>query len=57
MSTTSRHEFQQVRRRGERSFTRAAKPGLWRENLDSSERDLLEDLLGPKLRELGYDEN
>lgn len=41
--------------RGEGQFMRAAAPGLWRERLDDSEQALLEELIGPKLRELGYD--
>jgi len=41
--------------RGCGRFARAATPGLWRQNLRPSEQALLEEMLGPKLRELGYD--
>jgi hypothetical protein len=40
--------------RGRGKFARAAKPGLWRENLTAEEQRLIEDLIGPNLRELGY---
>jgi Sulfotransferase family len=41
-------------RRGSGQFARAANPGLWRQNLSSEEQRLLDSLIGPKLRELGY---
>jgi hypothetical protein len=41
--------------RGRGRFARAATPGLWRQNLRPSDQALLEEMLGPKLRELGYD--
>jgi Sulfotransferase family len=52
-----RHAFERVpaASRGATGFVRAASPGLWRENLSGEEQDLVEDLLGPKLRELGYE--
>jgi hypothetical protein len=40
--------------RGRGRFVRAATPGLWRENLSGTEQRLIEELMGPKLRELGY---
>jgi sulfotransferase family protein len=40
---------------GPKGFRRAATPGLWRENLTAEEQAALERILGPKLRELGYD--
>lgn len=40
---------------GPGQFARAARPGLWRENLSVEEQALLEDIIGPKLRELGYE--
>ncbi len=40
--------------RGRGQFARAAKPGLWRENLNADERRLIDELIGSKLRELGY---
>ena len=30
-------------------------PGSWRENLSAQERAALEQIMGPKLRELGYE--
>ena len=41
---------------GSREFYRAATPGLWRENLTEEERAALERVIGPKLRELGYED-
>lgn len=36
-------------------FRRAATPGLWRDNMSEDEQALLDRILGPKLRDLGYD--
>jgi Sulfotransferase family len=41
--------------RGPDQFFRAAKPGGWRDNLNGAEQEALERVIGPKLRELGYD--
>ena len=43
------------RLRGRRKGVRAASPGLWRENLTAGEQAAIEELIGPKLRELGYE--
>lgn len=43
------------RLRGRRKGVRAASPGLWRENLSEDEQAAMEELIGPKLRELGYE--
>jgi len=40
--------------RGAGKFFRAAQPGLWRENLSADEQTAVERVIGPKLRELGY---
>lgn len=40
--------------RGAGRFVRAATPGLWREHTDPDEQDLLEQIMGPTLRRLGY---
>jgi hypothetical protein len=40
--------------RGQGQFARAASPGLWRENLLPDEQAALEQIMGPKLRELDY---
>jgi sulfotransferase family protein len=40
--------------RGPGQFVRAASPGLWKQNLSSEEQRLLDSVMGPKLRELGY---
>jgi hypothetical protein len=42
--------------RGPQKFFRAASPGLWRENLSREEQDAMQKVIGPKLRELGYDD-
>jgi hypothetical protein len=42
--------------RGESGFYRAARPGGWRENLRPAEQDAVMEVLGPKLRELGYED-
>jgi hypothetical protein len=41
--------------RGPDKIFRAAQPGLWRENLTTDEQDVAERVMGPKLRELGYE--
>jgi Sulfotransferase family len=51
-----RFAFDRVRRRGPRRFHRSAMPGAWRENLRPEEQAAMEEVLGPKLRELGYKE-
>jgi Sulfotransferase family len=40
---------------GPLQFSRAASPGLWRENLSDEEQRLLESIIGDKLAELGYE--
>jgi len=49
-------EFSRVppNERGSGKFLRAAEPGLWRENMSAAEQRLVNDLLGKKLGELGY---
>ena len=47
--------IERVADRGPGRFVRAGSPGLWRENLSADEQALLAEILGPKLRELGYD--
>ena len=51
-----RHAFENVppERRGSLEFFRAASPGMWRENLTAEEQAAMEDVIGPKLKELGY---
>ena len=51
-----RHSFESTpaSERGPKGFRRAATPGLWRQNLSDDEQALLEEIMGPKLRELGY---
>jgi hypothetical protein len=50
------HAFDSIaaEKRGSQEFYRAATPGLWRENLTQDERDVLDQIIGPKLTELGY---
>jgi hypothetical protein len=40
---------------GPQAFFRAGTPGFWRENLRAEEQAAVEEVIGPKLRELGYD--
>lgn len=56
-SVVDRHAFEKIpeENRGPDRFFRSARPGSWRENLTQAEQDLLEQILGPKLRELGYE--
>jgi hypothetical protein len=55
-SWIDRHAFERIpeTERGQSKFHRAASPGLWRENLSEDEQRAVEQMLGPKLRELGY---
>jgi hypothetical protein len=52
-----RHTFAEVpeKRRGPGKRRRAATPGQWRESLTAEERALAEEIMGPKLAELGYE--
>ncbi len=43
------------KRRGETERNRAAKPGLWRENLSESEQRICAEIMGPRLKRLGYE--
>jgi len=40
--------------KGKGKFHRAASPGLWKENFDEEEKELMEKIMGPTLRKLGY---
>ncbi|MGA9635556.1 MAG: sulfotransferase [Solirubrobacterales bacterium] len=53
----SRHAFERIpkEQRGSGKFHRAATPGLWREHMTAAEQDLMSDVMGEKLRELGYE--
>jgi hypothetical protein len=53
----SRHAFERIpeEERGSGKFHRAATPGLWRQNMGPAEQELLHEVMGDKLRELGYD--
>lgn len=42
-------------RRVRSPLVRAASPGLWRENLSEAEQRSMTQIMGPKLRELGYE--
>lgn len=43
-------------RRGPGKDMRAATPGLWRRNLTDAEQRAMDEIMGPKLRELGYED-
>jgi hypothetical protein len=51
------HSFEAIpaERRGSGKRARAANPGLWRENMSESEQLIMEQVMGEKLRELGYE--
>jgi hypothetical protein len=42
-------------RRGPGQRIRSAEPGAWRQNLSAEERAAMTQIIGPKLRELGYE--
>ena len=42
-------------RKGSLERNRAAQPGLWRQNLSTEEQRVAEEIMGPRLRKLGYD--
>lgn len=50
-----KNRFENMARTGPGEFVRSASPGAWRENLRPEEQAVLDDLLAPKLRELGYE--
>jgi hypothetical protein len=52
-----RHSFERIpeEERGRGKFHRAATPGLWRENMGPAEQAVMQDVMGDKLRELGYE--
>jgi hypothetical protein len=50
-----RLKFERLGERGAAQFNRFATPGAWRENLRAEERAAVEEILGAKLHELGYD--
>ena len=50
-----RFAFERHKWRGPTAFNRSARPGAWRENLSPEERAAVEEILGAKLRDLGYD--
>lgn len=56
-ATIGRHAFEGMPEedRGESQFSRAATPGYWRESLGEEEQAVVEAVIGPKLRELGYE--
>ena len=51
------HAFEEVpvQDRGDGERIRRAEPGSWRQNLTASERSAISKIMGPKLRELGYE--
>jgi ribosomal protein L34E len=51
------HRFEKLPRtkRGRRSFTRRARPGGWRDNLNAAEQRAMHDAMGEALAEFGYE--
>ena len=45
------------KRRGATERNRAARPGLWRENLSEEEQRTCAEIMGPRLKRLGYESN
>jgi hypothetical protein len=43
------------KRRGSTERNRAARPGLWRENLSEDEQRICMEIMGPRLKRLGYE--
>ena len=56
-SLVEAHTFEKIpdEQRGPKQFFRAATPGAWRKNLRQIEQERVDEILGPKLRELGYE--
>jgi hypothetical protein len=56
-ASVARHAFEAVPkdRRGPGKDVRAATPGLWRRNLTPEEQQAMNEIMGDKLRELGYE--
>lgn len=54
---TDEHSYDGVpkRERGPGRRIRTAEPGSWRQNLTAPERAAMSEIIGPKLRELGYE--
>lgn len=54
-AAVERFDFERLPDRGAGRQARFAKPGAWRAHLRPEERAAVDRILGPKLRELGYD--
>jgi hypothetical protein len=56
-AVAARYSFEAVpkNRRGPGKDVRAATPGLWRQNLTPEEQQAMDEIMGDKLRELGYE--
>jgi hypothetical protein len=54
-AVVDRFAFERIPHRGPDQQDRFARPGAWRDNLRPDERAAVEDIVGAKLRELGYD--
>ena len=52
-----RHAFEHIpeEEQGRGKFHRAATPGFWRQNMSAAEQEVIQEVMGGKLRELGYD--
>ena len=49
-----RHAFERLPSRGANQLNRFATPGAWRDNLRPEEQEVVEHIVGRKVRELGY---
>jgi Sulfotransferase family len=56
--TVAEHAFEALPKRltGPGKARRAATPGLWRQNLSEAEQGTMAEVMGPRLRELGYED-
>lgn len=54
-AVVERFDFERLPHRGPAKQNRSATPGAWRDNLRADEQAAVEEILGAKLRELGYD--
>ncbi len=52
----NKYQFEKIpeQKRGTGKFTRFAKPGKWRENFSEDEKEIMEEIMGPTLKILGY---
>lgn len=50
-----KHDFRRTLERGQTEFVRSASPGSWRKNLTDDEKESIQTIMLPKLRQLAYE--